>query len=80
MMGLLGDKKVISLILNEMHKPKEAEVPQGLEGDFSKAHDAIAKELIEGIKNGEPGKVSRSLKQFIQMCEKEEEYSDVEGE
>lgn len=80
-MGLLGDKKnMVSLILKEHHRPEEKEVPQGLEGDFSKAHESIAKDLIEGIKSGDPGKVSRSLKQFMQMCGKEEEYSDEEGE
>lgn len=79
-MGLLGDKKkMASLILSEDFKPKEKEVPQGLEGDFSKAHESIAKDLIDGIKSGDPGMVSRSLKQFYQMCEKEEEYSDEEG-
>lgn len=82
MMGLLGDNKskIVQLILSEGHRPEEKSVPQGLEGDFSKAHDLIAKDLIEGIKSGDPGKVSRSLKSFIQMCEKEEEYSVEEGE
>jgi hypothetical protein len=81
MMGLLGDKKKIaSLILSESPRPQEKEASQGIEGDFSKAHDQIAKDLIDGIKSGDPGKVSRSLKHFIQMCEKEEEYSEPAGE
>lgn len=81
LMGLLGDqKKMVQLILSESAGPKEKEVPQGLEGDFSKAHDSIAKDLIEGIKSGDPRMVSRSLKQFIVLCEKEEEYSVEEGE
>lgn len=81
MLGLLGDqKKLVQLILSESPKPVEKEVPQGLEGDFSKAHDSIAKDLIEGIKSGDPRMVSRSLKQFVQLCEKEEEYSGEEGE
>ena len=81
MMGLLGDKKkAVSAILSESMKPQEKEVSQGLEGDFSKAHDLIAKDLIEGIKSGDPGMVSRSLKHFVQMCEKEEEYSESEVE
>jgi hypothetical protein len=80
-MMLLGDnKKLVQLILSESHAPKEKEVPQGLEGDFSKAHESIAKELIEAIKSGDPRTVSRSLKTFMQMCEKEEEYSVEEGE
>lgn len=81
MMGLLGDKKrIVQLILSQTHEPvKEKEVPQGIEADFSKAHDALASDMIDGFKNGEPGKVSRSLKQFIQLCMKEDEYSE-EGE
>lgn len=82
MMGLLGGdkKKAISLILSESQKPKEKEVSQGLEGDFSKAHELIAKDLIDGLKSDDPGKVSRSLKQFFQMCEREDEYSEPAGE
>lgn len=82
MMGMLGDKKkMIQLILSESPaKAEEKEVPQGLEGDFSKAHDAMAKDLIEGFKAGDPGMVSRALKQFIKLCSKEEDYSEIEGE
>ena len=82
MLGLLGDKKkMVSLILSEYpKKAEEKEVSQGLESDFSKAHDAIASELIEALKAGDPGKVSRSLKSFIKLCSKEEEYSEPEGE
>lgn len=82
MMGLLGGdkKKMVQLILSESPRPQEKEVSQGLEGDFSKAHELIAKDFIDGIKSDDPGKVSRSLKQFIMMCEKEDEYSEPEGE
>lgn len=78
MLGLLGDKKkMVSLILSEKQKPKETEVPQGLEADFSQAHESLAKEFIEGIKNDDPGMVSRSLKQFIQLCVKEDDYTQA---
>lgn len=81
MMGLLGDnKKLVQLILSESPKTIEKDVPQGLEGDFSKAHDSLAEELINGFKSGDPRMVSRSLKQFIQLCGREEEYSVEEGE
>ena len=82
MMGLLGDKKKIAqLILSEMPKHmEEKEVPQGIEADFSKAHEALASEMVEAFKQGEPGKVSRALKQFIKLCVKEDEYSVEEGE
>lgn len=79
-MLLIDQKKMAQLILNEVHKPKEKEVPQGIEGDFSKAHESIAKELIDAIKSGDPRMVSRSLKMFFQVCDKEEEYSVEEGE
>lgn len=78
-MGLLGDKKkMVSLILSERPKIEEKEVSQGLEGDFSQAHEATAKTIIEAIQAGDPGMVSRALKQFYQLCEKEEDYSEVE--
>lgn len=83
MMGLLGDKKKIaSVILSEVHAPKRPEeknVPQGIEADFSAAHEALASDIISGIKDGDPGMVSRSLKQFFQLCEKEGDYTE-EGE
>jgi hypothetical protein len=81
MLGLLGDKKKIAqIILSEMPKKvEEKSVPQGIEADFSKAHDALSEDIIQGVKDGEPGKVSRSLKQFFQLCMKEGEYSE-EGE
>jgi hypothetical protein len=82
MLGLLGDKKKIAqIILSEMPKHiEEKEVPQGIEADFSKAHEELAKEMIDGFEQGEPGKVSRALKQFIKLCMKEDEYSVEEGE
>lgn len=80
-MMMLGDKKkMVQLILSESPKAQEKEVPQGIESDFSKAHDSLANDIIEAIKEGEPGKVSRSLKQFIKLCGKEDEYSVEEGE
>lgn len=82
MLGMLGDKKKIAqLILSE--KPKmatEKAVPQGIEADFSDAHEALAGDLVKGIQSGDPGMVSRSLKQFIQLCMREDEYSVEEGE
>ena len=68
------------MILSESPNAEVKQVPQGLEGDFSKAIDSLASDIIEAVKSGEPGKVSRSLKQFIKLCEREEEYSVEEGE
>lgn len=82
MLGLLGDKKKISQIILSEHakKPEEKEVPQGIEADFSKAHDAFSGDIIKGIQSGDPGMVTRSLKGLIKLCLKEDEYSDPEGE
>lgn len=81
MLGLLGDqKKLVQLILSERPMAEEKEVPKGLEGDFSAAHEAAAKELIDGIGAGDPRMVARSIKQMIMLCEREEEYSVEEGE
>lgn len=82
MMGLLGGdkRKIAQIILSESPKPDGKEVSQGIESDFSGAIESIAKDLIEGVKSGDPRMVSRSLKHFIQMCGKEEEYSVEEGE
>lgn len=80
MLGMLGDKKKIAqLILSERPKVEEKAVPQGIEADFSQGLDALASDLVEGLKGGDPGMVSRSLKQFIKLCMKEGEYSEEEG-
>ena len=81
-MMMLGDKKkMVQLILSESPgKPEEKEVSNGLEADFSKAHEALAKEVIDGIKSDDAMKVSKALKKFYMLCEKEEEYSELEGE
>lgn len=82
MMGLLGNKnkRIAQVILSEMAAPQQKDVPQGLEADFGGACDQCSKELIDGIKAGDPGKVSRALKQFMAMSEREEEYSEPVGE
>jgi hypothetical protein len=81
MMGLLGDKKkAAQLILSEAPKKQEKDVPQGIEADFSQAHDAIAKDIIDAVQAGDPGMVSRALKQFVKLCSKEDEYSVDEVE
>lgn len=81
MLGLLGDKKKIAqIILSEAPvKAEEKKVPQGIEADFSKAHDALAGDIVKGVQDGDPGMVSRSLKQFFKLCAKEGEYVE-EGE
>lgn len=77
MMGLLGDKKkMASLILSEAPKNEEKKVPSGVEGDFSKACEQCASELIDGIKAGDPRMVSRALKHFVELSGREDEYSD----
>jgi predicted metal-dependent hydrolase len=77
MLGLLGNKKIAQLILSEVPKMEvETEVPKGLESDFSKAHEALASEIISAVKGEDSLKLSRSLKQFVKLCEKEEEYSE----
>lgn len=82
MLGMLADKKKIAqVILSESPKKlKEESVPQGIEADFSQAQESLAGEIIEGLKNGDPRMVSQALKQFIVLCDKEEEYSEPEGE
>jgi len=82
MLGLLGDKKKMAqIIISESHKqPEEKDVPQGLEADFSKAHEASISDFMQAIKQDEPGKASLALKQFIKLCSKEDEYSEPEGE
>lgn len=77
MMGLLGDKKnIAAAIMSEMRMPEEKKVPEGLEADFSKACEKCASDVIEGVKAGDPRMVSRALRQFFAMSEREEEYSE----
>ncbi len=79
MLGLLGNKKIAQLILSEVPKVEveEKEVSKGLEADFSKAHEALAGELMEALKSGDNASFARSLKRFIQLCDKEGDYSEV---
>lgn len=81
MLGMLQDKKKISqAILGQIPKmAEEKKVPGGLEADFSSAHDSIAAEMLAAFKSGDSKSFSRGLKQFIQLCMKEGEYSE-EGE
>lgn len=82
MMGLLGDKKKMAqVIMSETHKePEEKNVPQGLEADFSKAHEASMGEFMQAMEAGDPGMGVRALKQLIKLCLKEDEYSEPEGD
>lgn len=81
MLGLLGDKKnLVSLILSETQEPTQKDVPKGLESDFSKAHEALAGDMIEAFKEGNAEMASRCLKQFIKLYSKEDNYSVEEGE
>lgn len=79
-MLLLGAKKKIAqAILSEgPKKAKEKEVPNGLEADFSEALESLAGELCAAVQSGDPGMVSRSLKRFIHLCQKEGEYEPGE--
>jgi hypothetical protein len=81
-MFLLSDqKKIAELILKErVKKPEEKEVPQGLEADFSKAHEAVAKDLMNAVKADDAKGVCRAMKSFYHLCEKESEYSVEVGE
>lgn len=79
MMGLLGDnKKKVAAILGD-YKPvvKEKEIGP-VEGDFSLAKESLAGEIISALDEKDPKKLMKSLSQFMQMCDKEEDYSEVE--
>lgn len=82
MMGLLGNKnkRISQVILSEMAGPQQKDVPQGLEADFGGACDQCSQEIIDGIKAGDPRKVSQALKRFMAMSEREEEYSEPSEE
>lgn len=82
MLGLLGDKKkIVQLVLSERPSHMEdKKVPQGLEGDFSLACEAIGKDLIEAIKNEDPRGVSLAIKHLMKLSMKEDEYSEDEEE
>lgn len=82
MMGMLGDKKkLISIILSEKHqKPKEEKVSSGLESDFEGGYESIASDVMSAVKSGDAKKLASSMKEFIQMCMSEDEYSEDESE
>lgn len=80
MLGLLGDKKkIVQLVLSERPSHmEEKEVPQGLEGDFSLACEAIGKDIIEAIKSEDPRALAQGLKHLLKLSLKEDEYSEEE--
>lgn len=79
MLGLLGNKKIAQLILSEVPKAavEEKSVPNGIEADFSKAHEALAGDMLDALKSEDKSKFSKALKQFIMLCDKEDDYSEV---
>jgi len=82
MLGMLGDKnkKMITLILSQDHKPDEKMVPRGLESDFQMAMDEEAAQILRAIEDKDAKSLSHSLKEFFLMCDKEDEYNDEDEE
>lgn len=77
MMGMLGDnKKRAAAILGEISYKKK-DVPQ-VEGDFSSAKEALAKEIIDALNEKDPKALAKCLSHFMSMVEKEESYSEEE--
>jgi len=77
MMGMLGDnKKRVAAILGEVKSYKK-DVPQ-VEGDFSGAKEALAKEIIDALNEKDPKSLAKSLSHFLSICDKEEDYSEEE--
>ena len=77
MLGMLGDKKkIVSIILGEQPKVEEKQVPNGLEPDFSSAYGAMAKSIIDAIKEGKPEVLASALKDFVFACDKEDDYTE----
>lgn len=75
MMGMLGDnKRKVAAILGE-YKPVEKEVGP-IEADFSAAKESMAGEIISALDSKDPKMLAKSLYQFMQMCDKEEDYSE----
>ena len=82
MLGMMGDKKkLISIILSEKSpKPKEESVSNGLEADFSSGYEGLAGDIMSAVKSGDSKKLASSLKEFMQICMREDEYSDSDEE
>lgn len=82
MLGLLGDKKkIVQLVLSERpRQTEEREVPQGLEGDFSLACEALGKDIIEAVKAEDATMLAKSIKHLMKLAMKEDEYSEVEDD
>jgi hypothetical protein len=77
MMGMLGDnKKRVAAILGEM-TPKKKDVPL-IEGEFSGAKEALAKEIMTAFEDKDPKMLAKSLSHFLALCDKEEDYSGEE--
>ena len=75
MMGMLGDnKRKVAAILGE-YKPVEKEVGP-IEGDFSAAKESMAGEIMSALDAKDPKMLAKAMSQFMQMCNKEEDYSE----
>ena len=76
MMGMLGDnKRKVAAILGEYKPIKEKEVGP-IESDFSAAKESMAGEIMSALDSKDPKMLAKSLYQFMQMCGKEEDYSE----
>lgn len=77
LLPMMDKKKIVSIVLGE--KPKEEVKAQGLESDFSPAYEAASKDMMEALESKDAKKYASALKEFIMLCDKEEDYSEEEG-
>lgn len=71
-MMLLGDKRKIAAgIVGESPMRREE-----VKADFPAALGQMASEILDAVKVNDPQMLAKALSNFMQMCEKEEEYGE----
>jgi hypothetical protein len=78
LLPMMDKKKIVSIVLGE--KPVEKKVPEGLESDFSPALEASAGDMLSAFESKDAKKLASALKEFVMMCEKEEDYQEESSE
>ena len=73
MMGMLGNKAIVSVILDEKGEPQAGQ-DDGMEKD--KEMVQAASELIKAIEMKDAKRVARAIKVICQCCEADDESSE----
>jgi hypothetical protein len=81
MMLLPDKKKTVSVIVDKISpekKPEEKMVEENPQSDYSAAKEDASKRMIQAFESKDAKMLSSALQDFMDMCEMEEDESEME--